>query len=814
MKRWFIVVIIGFVIGAIFLTPIADAVYEQIVNIFVDTIYTSKLVVDVIKDGNTFYILSSDGNLQQIENNRLVKSMHVSSNYQLYRILSVNDKYLWLISVLKGYNKWYLRASIIDKETFQTISYTSFALNSTKTIDRIDVVPVGRLVSVSPPKVVVDKVNVAVMWQDKSINAVSIQFTVNLSTGIVRETRHYFSYLKAIDSEGAIATKIYALGIDSSSNWKLYSGNASTYTFSQQIYTSNLPGIYAGDLEVKGNKAYVVLARVPYVYMYLVDLVRKQQTFLGFFRIDGVPRIVGMTFIGDRAIAVVKGDNRTYVFSIKDAKVRRWYSISHTFTIGDYSSPENGYIVPGGFFLPTNRTGYSGMIFRFYDSLPSITLKAYKDSAYQKNPSGCDITFSSDIFLGINDTLYGDLIVYSKERGIELYHRILKNKGYKTLAITLPKKGENHFKTYFYVRMNGYTSGGRTEWRKIDIQQVCFDYIQPKAPVLSSISYDGKSRYIKVKVSSQNKYVKRTLSIFVKKEGEQPRQFTTYRLSKNDVRYFNVELPTPGKYLIYVKEYMQSGLSPTVALSSNTLQIQRTKEVPLPIVTMDSRTYKRTFSFNVKVAVTGTLEVQEGNMVYKMRARVGDNTVTINMKGRGRHTIKVRLCSEGICTAWQTYNIELYDYIEMWIGKRAYKLNGEDKAMDAAPFIDPVASRTVVPLRFILEGLSFQVKWDGSARTITVKGSVSRGNRTVIINMPKVKPSKRGRYTVYMGNPKVEVKDRKGTYVVDMRNYKGQDMGIPFIYENRTYVPVRFISEIFEGKVGWDGAERKVTIER
>ncbi len=117
-------------------------------------------------------------------------------------------------------------------------------------------------------------------------------------------------------------------------------------------------------------------------------------------------------------------------------------------------------------------------------------------------------------------------------------------------------------------------------------------------------------------------------------------------------------------------------------------------------------------------------------------------------------------------------------------------------------------------MSLLLDGLSFQVKWDGKARTITVNGSVSSGKRSVVITMPKAKPSKRGKYTVYMGSPNVVVKGSGGTHMVDMSNYKGQDMGIPFIYESRTYVPVRFISEIFEGKVRWDGAQRKVSIER
>ncbi|UZN23825.1 hypothetical protein GM182_07545 [bacterium 3DAC] len=140
--------------------------------------------------------------------------------------------------------------------------------------------------------------------------------------------------------------------------------------------------------------------------------------------------------------------------------------------------------------------------------------------------------------------------------------------------------------------------------------------------------------------------------------------------------------------------------------------------------------------------------------------------------------------------------------------------------MDVAPFIDPVVNRTVVPLRFVLEAMGFEVKWDSHTRTIRITGEIFADNgekftRSVYLYMPKSKPEMHGTYEVYPGSSKVKIEDEgKQAYMIDLKNYKGQNMGVPFIYQNRTFVPVRFISEIFGAKVFWDGAERKVTIER
>ncbi len=283
---------------------------------------------------------------------------------------------------------------------------------------------------------------------------------------------------------------------------------------------------------------------------------------------------------------------------------------------------------------------------------------------------------------------------------------------------------------------------------------------------------------------------------------------------------YTVDLGMPGQHAITAVLSVNGIKSPP----SEPLIVALVEQPGVPEVSgIPDRTYRREITFAVNVSVSaGYLDVfVDGVQVEHSAVKPGDVSVTVRLPGRGYHEISVKICSAGgACSEPYTERVYVYDLIEMWIGRRDYRINGRDMQMDVAPFIDPTVGRTMVPLRFILEGLGFQVGWDGANRQITITGTVtledgSTVRRVVVMSMPKTKPQKRGGYLVYPGSPIVVVSDDGGRQrQVDMRNYNGQDMGIPFIYQNRTYVPVRFISEIFGAKVGWNGAERKVTIER
>lgn len=110
------------------------------------------------------------------------------------------------------------------------------------------------------------------------------------------------------------------------------------------------------------------------------------------------------------------------------------------------------------------------------------------------------------------------------------------------------------------------------------------------------------------------------------------------------------------------------------------------------------------------------------------------------------------------------------------------KIDGEVVEFpDAKPFIDQ-HSRTLCPIRFIAENLGAEVLWNNEDKTVSIKKDdidilLKIGDNTAVVN----------------GDEKVF-----DTY--------------PQIFEDRTYVPLRFISETLQMDVDWDGETKTVII--
>lgn len=110
------------------------------------------------------------------------------------------------------------------------------------------------------------------------------------------------------------------------------------------------------------------------------------------------------------------------------------------------------------------------------------------------------------------------------------------------------------------------------------------------------------------------------------------------------------------------------------------------------------------------------------------------------------------------------------------------EIDGKNVISDVAPFINN--ERTLVPIRVISENLGYNVNWDNNSRKVTVKNS----NKTI---------------ELFIGKKNVSV--------------NGVDNSIdvaPMIKNDRTFVPLRFISESFDNDVNWDNDTRTVKINK
>jgi len=155
-------------------------------------------------------------------------------------------------------------------------------------------------------------------------------------------------------------------------------------------------------------------------------------------------------------------------------------------------------------------------------------------------------------------------------------------------------------------------------------------------------------------------------------------------------------------------------------------------------------------------------------------------------------------------------NITKYDYVLYYnnptveivlrIGSQFYKVKGKTQIMDAAPFIDPRYGRTMVPLRFIAEALGLNVGWDSNTRMVTVNGTLGGVSKEIKIPMSDLRKEK-----INLGGQQVYIYESTGIVYVDgMKiDIAKAGWGKPLIYQNRTFVPIRFIAELFGCQVDW-----------
>ena len=118
--------------------------------------------------------------------------------------------------------------------------------------------------------------------------------------------------------------------------------------------------------------------------------------------------------------------------------------------------------------------------------------------------------------------------------------------------------------------------------------------------------------------------------------------------------------------------------------------------------------------------------------------------------------------------------------IKMTINNMNYSINQDPKKMDSKPFIQN--NRTMVPVRFIVEALGGKIAWDDAAKTANIEYN---GN---IISIP-------------VNNSNVTVNGEIKT--VDSP---------AVIKDNRTFVPIRFISENLNMYIDYDANSKEVTI--
>lgn len=123
--------------------------------------------------------------------------------------------------------------------------------------------------------------------------------------------------------------------------------------------------------------------------------------------------------------------------------------------------------------------------------------------------------------------------------------------------------------------------------------------------------------------------------------------------------------------------------------------------------------------------------------------------------------------------------------IQFTIGEKVATINDQSIALDATPFIK--SGRTLVPLRFIGEIFGADIEWEGKSQKIHFQLSALEcdfwiGNTNVL---KKIGPNFSKKFNIDVA---------------------------PLIKNNRTFVPVRVITDLFGGEVLYDLKTKTITI--
>ncbi|MGI5838489.1 MAG: immunoglobulin-like domain-containing protein [bacterium] len=122
--------------------------------------------------------------------------------------------------------------------------------------------------------------------------------------------------------------------------------------------------------------------------------------------------------------------------------------------------------------------------------------------------------------------------------------------------------------------------------------------------------------------------------------------------------------------------------------------------------------------------------------------------------------------------------------ITLTVGSTAATVDGEPYPLDAVPYINPAAGRTLVPVRFISETFGAYVEWIEETRQVVIE----EGGREIILTIDAM--------TVTVDGAAVEI-----------------DCA-PELQSGRSYVPLRFVSEVLGAEVEYDNQTHGITVTR
>ncbi|NMB92399.1 MAG: hypothetical protein GYA31_02130 [Parcubacteria group bacterium] len=187
---------------------------------------------------------------------------------------------------------------------------------------------------------------------------------------------------------------------------------------------------------------------------------------------------------------------------------------------------------------------------------------------------------------------------------------------------------------------------------------------------------------------------------------------------------------------------------------------------------------------------------ESGNFVYQTRLNYGQNKVYIRaIDGAGNATEKIIKIYKTFnpTFVFKINNPQIFVQVIDKDGKLTWQVEEIDPGRYTVPII--VKGRVFIPVRKFIELINGSVDWDAETQKITIK--VPARGKTI---------------ELWIGKPLARVVDTYGKEQW-IQIEKGDNTITPFIRNDRSYFPLRFIVEQLNAVVEWDQVLQQVIIE-
>jgi len=250
-------------------------------------------------------------------------------------------------------------------------------------------------------------------------------------------------------------------------------------------------------------------------------------------------------------------------------------------------------------------------------------------------------------------------------------------------------------------------------------------------------------------------------------------------LVRSDIVYTNTDrifdLPA-SDYFWRVAGISDSGLGIWSETRTFTVRDQLTLSItPLPSVVNSS-----------EITIFGTTNGDSITINNKPVAIANNQFVNVLSLLRGNNTITITAI-KGVQTLVQTYKVfyKTQVTLKLVVGKPTVWINGTAMSLEAPPVI--YNSRTLVPIRVLVESIGGSIDWNTSTRTVNI--TLGDTNLALIIDSS----------VAVMNNTLIPI-DAADAKVV------------PKIVNGRTMLPLRFIAEALGFQVNWEATTQTITL--